>query len=259
MNGASGRWIKRIVITLAALLVWELLYRVGLLNPLIFGAPSLMWSAAVKDGRAFVVAFQFTAYEIVAACAIAWFGGVAFGVIAGATAVRGRIFAPMLSAVIAVPLVVLYPIAIAWLGIGSGSKIAYGAVAGFCPVALATLYGIRTIDMRLAEMARAMGASRSQILVQVMTRLALPAIVSGLRIGTSLVIISVVQGEMLTSTDGLGFLISYHRALFNVGHVYIGILLVVLMAAAAHVALSALERHFGRWRQLQQAAEAGAA
>ncbi len=225
MNAASGRWIKRVVITLAALLIWELLYRVGLLNPLIFGAPSLMWAAAVKDGRAFVVAFQFTAYEIIVACAIAWLGGVALGVFAGATTVRGRIFAPMLSAVIAVPLVVLYPIAIAWLGIGSGSKIAYGAVAGFCPVA----------------------------------RLALPAIVSGLRIGTSLVIISVVQGEMLTSTDGLGFLISYHRALFNVGHVYLGILLVVLMAAAAHMALSALERHFGRWRELQQATEAGAA
>ncbi len=159
----------------------------------------------------------------------------AFGAIAGAGAIRGLIFAPVLSAVIAVPLVVLYPLAIAWLGIGAGSKIAYGALAGFCPVALATLLGIRSIDRRYADMARAMGASRGQILVQVMTRLALPAIVSGLRIGTSLVIISVVQGEMLTSTDGLGFLISYHRALFNVGHVYLGILLVMVMAAVAHL------------------------
>jgi NitT/TauT family transport system permease protein len=253
MTAATGQWPRRIGITLAVLVIWELLYRAGLLNPLIFGSPSLMLAAAVKDGPLFVAAFQFTAYEILVAAAIAAIGGVAFGVIAGATAVRSLVFAPTLSAVIAVPLVVLYPIAIAWLGIGAGSKIAYGAVAGFCPVALATLLGIRSIDLRYADMARAMGASRPQILVQVMARLALPAIVSGLRIGVSLVIISVVQGEMLTSTDGLGFLISYHRALFNVGHVYFGILLVVVMAAAAHVALAALERHFGRWRALQQA------
>jgi NitT/TauT family transport system permease protein len=253
MTATSTQWAKRIGITLAVLLAWELLYRAGVLNPLIFGSPSLMLAAAMKDGQLFVTAFQFTAYEILVAGAIAAVGGVTFGVIAGASAVRSLIFAPMLSAVIAVPLVVLYPIAIAWLGIGAGSKIAYGAVAGFCPVALATLYGIRSIDLRYTDMARAMGASRPQILVQVMARLALPAIVSGLRIGVSLVIISVVQGEMLTSTDGLGFLISYHRALFNVGHVYLGILLVVVMAAAAHVALSALERHFGRWRALQQA------
>ena len=84
-------------------------------------------------------------------------------------------------------------------------------------------------------------------------RLALPAIVSGLRIGTSLAIISVVQGEMLTSTDGLGFLISYHRALFNVGHVYLGIMLVLVIAAVSNVALSALERRLGRARMLEQA------
>jgi NitT/TauT family transport system permease protein len=253
MTATSAQWAKRIGITLAVLLAWELLYRAGLLNPLIFGSPSLMLAAAAKDGPLFAAAFRFTAYEILVAAAIAAIGGVAFGVIAGASPVRALVFAPTLSAIIAVPLVVLYPVAIAWLGIGAPSKIAYGSVAGFCPVALATLYGIRSIDLRYADMARAMGASRPQILVQVMARLALPAIVSGLRIGVSLVIISVVQGEMLTSTDGLGFLISYHRALFNVGHVYLGILLVVVMAAAAHVALSALERHFGRWRALQQA------
>jgi ABC-type nitrate/sulfonate/bicarbonate transport system permease component len=59
---------------------------------------------------------------------------------------------------------------------------------------------------------------------------------------------------MLTSTDGLGFLISYHRALFNVGHVYFGIVLVLVIAAASNIALSALERRFGRARMLEQAA-----
>lgn len=84
-------------------------------------------------------------------------------------------------------------------------------------------------------------------------RLALPAIVSGLRIGTSLAVISVIQGEMLTSTDGLGFLISYHRALFNTGQVYLGIVLVLVAAAALNIPLSALERRFGRARMLEQA------
>jgi ABC-type nitrate/sulfonate/bicarbonate transport system permease component len=148
---------------------------------------------------------------------------------------------------------VFYPVAITWLGIGAPSKIAYGSAAGFFPIALATLLGIQSIDPRYAEMARAIGASRTQILTLVEVRLALPAIVSGLRIGTSLAIISVVQGEMLTSTDGLGFLISYHRALFNVGQVYFGIVLVLVIAAVSNIALSALERRFGRARMLEQA------
>lgn len=246
-------WSKRLVITLAVTALWEAAYRLGILNPLIFGSPSLMLAAAMKDGPAFLAAFQFTAIEILVATSIAWCCGVVFGALAGAGDARSLVFAPILSAAIAVPLVVFYPVAVAWLGIGASSKIAYGSAAGFFPITLATVLGIRSIDSRYAEMARAVGASRAQILTQVKVRLALPAIVSGLRIGTSLTIISVVQGEMLTSTDGLGFLISYHRALFNVGHVYLGIALLLVVAAVSNVALSALERRFGRVRMLEHA------
>jgi ABC-type nitrate/sulfonate/bicarbonate transport system permease component len=161
----------------------------------------------------------------------------------------------VLSGVIALPLIVLYPVLVAWLGIGVTSKIAYGAAAGFFPVALAAVLGMRAIDPRYAEMARAVGATPLQTILQVKMRLALPAIVSGLKVGTSLAIISVVQSEMLSATDGLGFWISYHRALFNTGQVYLGIILVLVLAAISHAALSALEQKFGRAHVLAQAVE----
>jgi NitT/TauT family transport system permease protein len=246
-------WIRRIAIALAVIAVWEVLFRIGLLNPLIFGSPSLVARAAVSDGGTFLAAFRVTAIEILAAVAIAWAGGAAFGVVVGIAPLPALVAAPLLSGVIALPLVVLYPVLVAELGIGLSSKIAYGAAAGFFPVALATLIGIRAVDGRFIEMSRAMGASRAQIVWQVELRLAVPAIVSGLRVGTSLAIISVVQSEMLAATDGLGFWISYHRSLFNVGQVYLGILLVLVTAAVSNVALSSLERRLGQWRVLEQA------
>jgi NitT/TauT family transport system permease protein/taurine transport system permease protein len=246
--------VRRIAIALVLVALWETLYRAGLLSPLIFGSPSLVYAAALKDGGTFLAALRVTASEMLAAMAIAWLGGVVVGVLIGAAPLPGLIFAPVLSGVIALPLIVLYPVLIAWLGIGVVSKIAYGAAAGFFPVALAALIGIRSIDARYAEMARAIGATPLQIIVQVKVRLALPAIVSGLKVGTSLVIISVIQSEMLSSTDGLGFWISYHRALFNTGQVYLGIILVLLTAAVAHMGLSALEKKFGAARVLEQAA-----
>ena len=48
-------------------------------------------------------------------------------------------------------------------------------------------------------------------------------------------------------------MISYHRSLFNVGQVYLGIILVLLVAAAGNFAVSALERRFGRRPSLLQA------
>jgi ABC-type nitrate/sulfonate/bicarbonate transport system permease component len=59
-------------------------------------------------------------------------------------------------------------------------------------------------------------------------------------------VIGVVLSEMLGSTDGIGFWISYHRALFNTGQVYLGILLALLIAGLANAALSLVERFYAR-------------
>jgi NitT/TauT family transport system permease protein/taurine transport system permease protein len=151
----------------------------------------------------------------------------------------------------AIPLVVLYPVFVAWFGFGVSSKIIFGMVSGVFPIALNALVGVQEVSPGYASMAKAMGASRVQLLFQVMAPLALPAIISGLRLGTALIIIAVVLSEMLASTDGLGFWISYHRSLFNTGHVYLGVALALMLAALANGALSVLERRYTRQARQQ--------
>jgi ABC-type nitrate/sulfonate/bicarbonate transport system permease component len=57
---------------------------------------------------------------------------------------------------------------------------------------------------------------------------------------------------MLASVQGLGFWISYHRTLFNTGHVYLGMLLALACALIANWGLSKLEAKFGQWRELEK-------
>ena len=245
MSGLRRR-LMRLAMLALFLAIWEAAFRVGLLSPIIFASPSLIVSAAIKDGWTFLLAFRITVFEIAVAILIAWTLGIAFGVVAGSLPVLARISAPVLSALIAVPLVVLYPVLIAWLGLGPASKVVFGVVSGIFPIALNTMVGVREINRGYATMAAAMGANRRQIMFQVMAPLALPAIVSGLRLGTALIVIGVVLSEMLASTDGIGFWISYHRALFNTGQVYLGILLALLIAGLANAALSLVERFYAR-------------
>lgn len=237
---------------LAAIVLWEGAYRLGLLNPIILGSPSLMVKAALSDGSTFLEAFQVTALEIAAAIALAWVGGVLFGLIAGALPLLGQVTTPLISAMIAVPFVVLYPILVAWLGLGFQSKIVFGVISGIFPIALSTILGVRLIERGWRGMALAMGATPSQILFRVFVPLALPSIVAGLRLGTSLIVIGVVLAEMLASTGGLGFWISYHRSLFNTGHVYLAILMTLVVATGANALLSVIELRYGRWRIREQ-------
>jgi NitT/TauT family transport system permease protein/taurine transport system permease protein len=237
--------LLKLLVLAVVLAVWEGAFRLGLLNPIIFGSPSLLVGAAISDGKTFLMAFQITAFEIAAAVLIAWALGILYGIVAGSLPLLGRFSLPILSSLIAVPLVVLYPIFMAWLGLGPSSKIVFGIVSGVFPIASGTIIGVRNAERGYARMAEAMGATRLQIMFQVMAPLALPAIMSGLRLGTALIIIGVVVGEMLGSADGIGFWISYHRSLFNSGQVYLGILMALMVAAIANALLVRVERAYG--------------
>lgn len=226
--------------------VWELAFQAGLLSPIIFAAPSLIAMAAWTDGWQFASAFRVTLMEVAAAITLAWGLGVGFGLVVGVLPGAARLAAVVLSSLIAVPIVVLYPLFVAWLGLGPQSKIVFGVMSGIFPIALNTMIGVQSLDRGYAAMATAMGASRGQVLLQVLAPLAFPAILAGLRLGTALVVIGVVLAEMLAATDGIGFLISYHRALFSSGQVYLGILLALAIAVMANALLSILERRLVR-------------
>jgi NitT/TauT family transport system permease protein len=237
-------WITCAILPVLFLVMWEIVSRQKLVSPIIFGSPGLVFEAALKDGWTFLLAFRITILEIGAAVAIAWTLGILLGVSAGSSPILSRLCPPVFSAFMAIPLVILYPVLTSWLGLGPVSKIVFGALSGVFAIALNTLAGVRSIDRGYKMMAAAMGANRRQIMFKVMAPLALPAIVSGLRLGTALIVIGVVLSEMLGSADGIGFWISYHRSLFNIGQVYLGILMALMIAGVVNAGLSAVERFY---------------
>ena len=243
---------KPLVGAAAALVVWEAIVRLGLVNAIIVAAPSDIVLAAANDGDVFLRAFATTALEVAAAILIASTLGIAVGLLAGSSHTLASGTAPVLSSIFAVPLIILYPLLMAWLGIGPLSKVVFAVISGFFPVALNTIDGVRAIERRYITFARSVGASRLQTYARIIFPLALPAIISGLRVGTGLVVIGVIVTEMLASLGGIGFLISYHRTLFNTGHVYFGMGLALLMAVAVNMALTSIERRVGRWRMREQ-------
>ncbi len=234
--------IRPFLIAVAILVVWELVTRSRLINPLIVAPPSLIARAAWTDGASFLEALETTLGEILLSIIVTWPLGVIIGAFVAFNRLLSEISIPLLSAIIAIPLVVLYPLLVVWVGVGPESKVAFGCLAGFFPITLNTLIGIRSVDWDYEKMASSFGATRRQVAFQVLIPLALPYVISGLRIGTSLIIISVIIGEMLSSLSGLGFLISMNRALFNTGQVYLGIGLALGIAVIVDVCLGKLER-----------------
>jgi len=244
----------KILLALALLAIWQAVCSLGLISPVIVASPINIVRAATSEWPEFLGALGYTSLLILAGIVGAWGLGIVVGAALGSSELLARATAPILSSILAVPLVVWYPILMVWVGIGAESKIIYGMLSGFFPIALATLNAVQHYDRRYVTLARAMGANTVQLFVRFIIPMTLPTIVAGLRVGTAFTVIGIIVAEMLASTAGLGFLISYYRTMFDTGHVYLGISLALAITFVINLGLTSLEKHMGRWRSLELSA-----
>lgn len=183
-----------------------------------------------------------TAAEFGIAMFIALAGGLAIGALCGMVRYLGDLIEPLLLALYAIPIIMAFPLCILFFGIGWNSKIAFGALYAFFPIALQTMKGLRHVDPALLRAAYSMGAGRRQTLLKVMVPAAFPAIMTGVRIGAVLGLLSVVAGEMLASLEGVGHSLATAVSTFESSSAFAWILLVILLVAVLNVGLSWLER-----------------
>lgn len=243
--------LRRGLIIFVVIGLWEAVRRFNLVGPLLLASPSEIVEAFIESWFDYLIALRLTVIEIAIALAFAWTLGIGAGTIAGLRPFLTATAGPLLSSLFAVPLISWYPLFMVWFGIGITSKIAYAIISGFFPIAINTMNGIRAVDNQYLLLGRSIGCSRQKIIFRILLPMAMPAIVSGLRIGTALVVIGVIVAEMLASLGGIGYLISYYRSIYATSHVYLGILFALACALVANWGLSVLERRFTNWRTMQ--------
>lgn len=189
-------------------LVWQLLSATGAVQPLLLASPAATWASLkvlAAHGDALIRPITTTLRETGLAFLIASVIAIPAGILVGTVRVLRRAYEPLLTSLSALPLVVLYPVLAATLGIGSGSKIALGALYAFFPMAIATLRASATVDHRLLTAAVTMGARRSQRLYSVVVPLVLPPVLASMRVSLGLALVTVIAGEFISGAQGVGY------------------------------------------------------
>jgi NitT/TauT family transport system permease protein len=244
VSPSAIRWLIGAIL----LVLWEVLPRAGLVPQLFLPPLSQVVTVGIADWRIFVEALAVTLSEAAVALVFACGGGILAGALVGSVARLRGLLLPVVSSLYAVPLVVLYPVFTAWFGIGAQSKIAFASIYGFFPTLLGTAAGIQTIDAQLLVTARSMGANLMQRMRHVVLPAAIPTVIASLRLGGALVIVGVVVSEMLTSSAGIGYLITSYRTVLDSPRVYVGILLVLLLGVLLDLVMRLLEHAATRHR-----------
>jgi ABC-type nitrate/sulfonate/bicarbonate transport system permease component len=184
---------------------------------------------------------RLTLLTIVEAYALA----VVSGLLVGYSVTRSRflleVFEPLIANLFTIPIILFFPLFVLFFGIGPGSKIAYGAIYGFFPVALNTIAGFSRVERRFLWAAHSMGASQFGLFRHVLLPSALPVIVTGLRISFLISLASVLGGEELSAAAGIGKNIELAAELMDPARMYSWIVFVVLTTIALNLVLSQIE------------------
>lgn len=176
--------------------------------------------------------------------------GVALGIWFGLSRGAGRFFSPFVSAVYAIPKVTLIPLLTLYLGIGIDHKIAVVFLFSLFVPLFNTMAGIKNVEEKHLKVARAYGASRSQIIRKVILPSAAAPIVTAVRIEAAGLLVITIFAEMVASQGGLGYLVQRAVSLYDTPALFALILYVTVMAVAIIGLVNLLERRFLlRWKQ----------
>jgi ABC-type nitrate/sulfonate/bicarbonate transport system permease component len=196
---------------LLVLVAWEGAARSGLWSPLLF--PSLE-----KIGRELVLFFSrpeslleawVSLYRALGGFALAAVVGIFVGMLMGRSKLAAGLLDPLFSGTYAVPKLALFPIFIFVFGIGSLSKVALVFLECLYPIVIMSYHGARGVNRVLLWSAQNMGASRAETLRRVVIPASAPFIFAGFRVAVPVAMIVVVITEMVSSADGLGYLVVY--------------------------------------------------
>jgi sulfonate transport system permease protein len=238
------------------LFLWELLSSHRILNPAILPPPSRIWEAfraLVQNGQivrhlrasAFRVLWGFMAGS-------AW--GLVIGIVVGLSHKIERATVLIISVLRPIPMIALIPVFILLLGIDEASKIAVITMGAFWPVFMNTIYGIKSVDKKLLELAYALRKSRWYTLIRVVMPSALPPIFVGIRLGAGSAWACVVAAEMIAASSGMGFLVMFAREVSQTSVMFMGVLLIGLFGLFIDFVIQGIERQVLSWNYPQKEA-----
>jgi len=153
------------------------------------------------------------------------------------------------------PAIALLPLALLWFGLGQGSLVFVLVHSVLWPLALNTYAGFQGVPETLRMAGRNYGLTGLRYVLQILVPAALPAILSGLKIGWAFAWRTLIAAELVfgasSGKGGLGWYIFQNRSELYTDRVFAGLALVVLIGLAVEsLAFATLERvTVRRWGQ----------
>lgn len=151
------------------------------------------------------------------------------GLLIGSFRTLQALLEPLTDFIRYMPAVAFVPLVMVWIGIDEGAKVAVIFIGTFFQMVLMVAEDIRRVPQAQVEAAQTMGASRREVVEQVLVPSAKPALLDTLRVTMGWAWTYLVVAELVAASSGLGFAILKAQRFLQTDKIFAGIVLIGLI------------------------------
>ncbi|MDH7798721.1 MULTISPECIES: ABC transporter permease [unclassified Beijerinckia] len=250
MNALS-RPLRRAIVPLAILVIWQVLASYGVINRRFSSSPydiGVSLGTLASNGQ-LTTHLGISLWRAAFGLFVGTTAALAAGIFAGLSKVGEDAVDSTIQAIRTLPFLGLVPLFILWFGLGETPRILLVALGSFFPVYLNVFKGIRSVDERLIELGRSYKLSQWRLVRDIIFPAALPSALVGLRYAIGISWLSLVVAEQINSSSGLGWLIVQANELAQTSVIMTALAIYAVIGVLADALVRLIEQRALRWQR----------
>lgn len=231
-----------VLLILALLALWEGCVHALAIPLYVLPAPSQVLLALANDAKTLLHHAGVSMAEALLGMGISLALSLVLGILMDAFPTFKRCVYPILVVTQTVPMIVLAPIFIIYMGFGLAPKILTVTMMCFFPIAVSFADGMAQVDAGYVNLLRAYGASRLQLYTLAKVPASLPSLLSGLKVAATYSVSGAVVGEWIASQEGLGYYLLRVKNNYMLDKVFACVLVIILLSLAMNGLIRLMQR-----------------
>jgi ABC-type nitrate/sulfonate/bicarbonate transport system permease component len=249
------KW-KRLLPPLGLLVLWQAVSALGIVpgfklpSPLqVFSGFSDLIQIGMPPGHRLHVHIYHSLLRVFWGYAAAVVTAVPLGLVMGWSSTIRNLLEPVVELIRPVPPLAWIPLAILWFGIGNQSAAFIIFLGAFFPILLNTVNGVLSIDPILIDAAHTLNAPKRFIFLNVLIPGAVPAILTGMRIGIGIGWMTLVAAEFTGIREGygLGYMIMTARDIQRPDEIIAGMMVIGVIGFCIDELIQWMKRYWIKW------------
>lgn len=239
----GGQKIVPILFLASLLVIWELACKLFSIPLYVLPSPMQVIQSLFTESATLSHHAAVTVMEAVIGILLSLILAIVLGILMDCFPLVRQGIYPLLVVTQTVPMIVLAPILIIYMGFGIAPKILTVILMCFFPIAVSFSDGLAQVDEEYVHLVRSYGASRLSAYRLVKIPAAIPALLSGLKVSATYSISGAVVGEWIGAQEGLGYYLLRVKNGYMLDRVFACVLIIIILSLCMN-GLIRLYQHF---------------